>query len=136
MPFFRRKVGEVPAVLAAKWPGRSLDEGFTPFPKRLTRCMDHLFVGASAINHLRIVLAIVDYTRPDMTRPPSYEFLSFTAGMSIDKFKEGVEAMAQKGWLEVRGPDEAVSIGINGLVRKIEELTDEPEEIIERYEKN
>lgn len=125
MAFLRRKIGEIPAVLQSKWPGRTLDEGFTPFPKRLLRCMDKLFVGEKAVNWLRIILSITDYLRPQMTRLPSIEFLAFTAGMTVAEFKTGMNEMAELGWVSFSGSDEAVNIKIDGLNKKIQDLTAE-----------
>lgn len=125
MPFLRRKIGDIPAVIQEKWPGRTCDEGYTPFPKRLIRCMDRIFVGEHAIRWLRIILAITDYIRPNMTRLPSIEFLAFTAGMTAEDLKAGIYEMAKLSWLSVSGSDEAVNIKIDGLVKLIEQFTEE-----------
>lgn len=135
MSFVRKKIA-IAGNLQVKWPGNTLDEGFTPFPKRLTRCMGKLFVGESAIDDLRVVLSIVDFTRPDQLRQPSYTFLAFVAGMNVPKFKERVESMREKGWLHIAGTDEAVEITIDGLVQEIAKLTNEEADEDDNPEKN
>lgn len=123
--FVRRKVLPIKPELSAKWPGQVLDEGFTPFPKRLLRCLDKVFVGPKAIDHLRVVLAVVDYARRDMTRLPSYEFLAFNAGMQIDEFRKCINEIRSMNWISLSGTEDATRIGIEGLARRIEELTPE-----------
>jgi len=131
--FTRSKLPEIPGNLKAKWPGQTLDEGFTPFPKRLIRCLGQLFVGESAVNELRIILAIVDYARPNVSRPPSLEYLAFTAGLSPEEFKAGLKVMQERQWIKVTGTEEAVSVQIDGLTKEIEKLTAEVEEEIPEF---
>jgi len=119
----RRKIDYVPPVVAAKWSEGVLDEGFVPFPKRLLRCLGKVFDGPRAVDDIRVVMAIVDYRRPNLSRPPSYEFLAFTAGMTIESFKERVKAMENRGLLHAMGPDEVVNIEINGLIGRVLDLT-------------
>lgn len=112
-------------VLRAKWPGRALDEGFVPFPKRLIRALGKLFVGPTAIDELRVILAVVDYNRPNLTPPASVGFLAFNAGMTSDEVETHLKAMAERGWIVARRQDDRVIVQIDGLIRKLEELTDE-----------
>jgi hypothetical protein len=119
----RKKIEFVPPVVVAKWSEEVLDEGFVPFPKRLVRCLDKIFQGSTAVDDIRIVMAIVDYRRPGLSRPPSYEFLAFTAGMTVEAFKERVKAMENQGLMKATGPDEVVTIEINGLLGRILDLT-------------
>ena len=53
------------------------------------------------------------------------EFLAFVAGMDVDAFETRVDELTKKGWLERTGPDEAVTIEIDGLLKRITEETDE-----------
>ena len=126
----KRTTAEPPAVLAAKWSGRTLDEGFTPLPKRLLRCMGKLFGGTNGIDDFRVVMAIVDFIRPGLYRWPSYEFLAYVAGMSEQKLKSRVADMQARGLLEAKeiGNGDQVVININGLIKEIERLTDDENE--------
>ena len=122
----KRSPAPQPPVLAAKWPGRMLDEGFAPLPKRLLRCMGKVFGGPHAIDEFRVIMAIVDYIRPDLYRWPSYEYLAFVAGMSKHKFTERLKAMQERQWLEVDDSDvRQVRISIAPFVRVVEQLTDD-----------
>ena len=127
----RKKIDYRPAVIQAKWSEQVLDEGFTPVPKRLIRCMHRVFTGQDAIDDLRVVLAVIDYRRPNLSRPPSVEFLAFIAGMDVEKFKERVGDLQERGFFTCTGPDEAVSIGIDGLLQRVVELTDEDDQLAE-----
>lgn len=101
-----------------------------PFPKRMLRCLHNLFIGPDAIDDLRVILAIVDYERPDLTRPASLKYLAFVAGTTPEKFMERVKAMEARHWLKVSGNDDALKIKIDGLIQQIEAMTpeDEPDE--------
>lgn len=71
------------------------------------------------------MLAIVDYARPNLSRPPSFDYLAFNAGMTVPVFKDHVLEMQGRGWLTVSGPDQAVTIEMDGLMREIERLSDD-----------
>jgi hypothetical protein len=122
---FTRNTVPIPESLQAKWPGKTLSEGFVPFPKRLMRCAGKLFVGETGIDDLRVILSIVDFTRQNQLRDPSYAYLAFMAGMSAPKFKSRVDAMRERRWLDVSGTDDAIKIEIHGLCQKIEMLTND-----------
>ena len=79
----RRKIDRtrIPDTAAHKWSLEVLEEGFVPFPKKLIRCLAEMFGGPDGIDQLRVLLAVIDYRRPDLVRPPSLEYLSFNAGM-------------------------------------------------------
>ena len=95
------------------------------FPKRLLRCLPRLFEQQGSVGDLQVILAIVDYMRPNLTRAPSYDFLAFTAGMTVPVFKDHVREMEKKEWVTATGPDEAVTIDISGLLSQIERLTED-----------
>lgn len=117
--FERRKV-EVPDLIRHKWSAAVASEGYTPFPKRLLRCLSGVF---QDVRDLQVVMAIVDYRRPNLSRPPSVDYLAFNAGMPVDKFKERLNAMKERGWLLVGGVDEAIQISLDGLLAEIERQT-------------
>jgi hypothetical protein len=71
------------------------------------------------------VLAAVDYARPNLSRPPSYDYLAFNAGMSVPEYKQRITDMQTRGYLMAVGPDEAIKIKLDGLMDKIERLTNE-----------
>ena len=121
-PFERRRLDNVPSIIAYKWSPAVVNEGYIPFPKRLLRCLSELIRDTK---DLQVILAIVDYARPNLSRPPSYDYLAFNAGMTVSDFKDRVDQMERRGWLKVSGPDEAVNISISGLVHEIERATEE-----------
>ncbi len=101
-----------------------LDEGFVPFPKRLLRCMHRLFTDGNAAKDLAVVLAIVDYARPNLTRKPSIEYLSFLAGLTIEEFEAGLVRLEQRGLIRVaREMDGGVDVSYAGLLVQIDQLT-------------
>jgi hypothetical protein len=120
--FERRKVDNIPTIVEFKWSPEVVDEGYIPFPKRLVRCLPGVF---SDVRDLQVVLAVVDYARPNLTRPPSYEYLAFIAGMDVITFKERIRDLERRGWITTSGPDEAVSIKIDGILKYIELLTND-----------
>lgn len=132
MDFERRKVNteSLPQVLTYKWSTALLDEGYIPFPKRLLRVLPQFF---SDVRYLQVVLAVVDYARPNLSRAPSYEYLAFNAGMTVDDFKRHVTELQQRGLVSVSGPDEAISITLDGLKAQIERAT-EPETIDDPFD--
>jgi hypothetical protein len=123
MPVFQRqRVGNVPAVVEHKWSRPVLDEGYIPFPKRLLRCLSAV---VPDIRDLEVVLAIVDYSRPNLTRPPSYAYLAFNAGITAEEFKDRVRLLEERGLVSASGQDEAVTIRIDGLLDQILRRTDD-----------
>lgn len=118
--FERRKVENVPQIISYKWSPSVVDEGYIPFPKRLLRCLSRLI---NDTRDIQVILAIVDYARPNLTRPPSYDYLAFNAGLTVAAFKDRVDDLTRRGWLRVTGSDEAVTIRIDGLLREIEKAT-------------
>lgn len=116
---------QIPDAVKAKWPVEILDEGFTPFPKRLTRCLPKVFSGPHAAEDLAVILAIVDYRRPDLSRAPSVEYLAFIAGMEPVNFLRRVGDLIERGWITREGPDESVTFEIKGLLERIKEETAE-----------
>ncbi|MFO0976129.1 MAG: hypothetical protein U0996_06995 [Planctomycetaceae bacterium] len=127
MTFQRKKnIAPQPPALNAKWPGKTLDEGFVPFPKRLLRCAGRIFGGAHAMEELCVMLAIVDFLRPDLYRWPSYEYLAFIAGMSEATVRRTVTALSERGLLVAdEKSDGQVTLRIDGLIEKITSLTDD-----------
>jgi hypothetical protein len=120
--FTRRKFDDVPPTIAAKWSATVMDEGYVPFPKRLLRCMSLIF---EDVRDVQTILAVVDYRRANPTRAPSYDFLAFTAGMLKEDFRNCVAKLANKGVVKISGIDDAITIDIQPLLKKIEQLTDE-----------
>jgi hypothetical protein len=116
-PYFtRQKIPHVPEAIAAKWGPEVPDEGYTPLPKRLLRCLSAIFTD---VTDLQVMLAVVDFNRPNLNREPSYDFLAFTAGIDIATFKKHIEAMQKNGLLSAAGPDEAIRINYGKLIERI-----------------
>lgn len=116
-------VGKLPESVVRKWSSEILLEGFVPFPKRLLRCMSELFEGEHAIEDLAVILAIVDYRRPSLIRFPSIEYLSFLAGLSPEVFRERLAELQDRRLITVHGSEGELIVEIDGLMKRIEELT-------------
>jgi len=121
--FDRPYVPRIPENVAFKWSANVLDEGFVPFPKRLLRCLGKCFAGDTAIDELRVVLAIVDYRRPRLPHPPSLEFLAFTADMEPQHFWTVLEGLKQKSLLNFEGTQAHLDVDLSPLLKKIEAFT-------------
>ncbi len=110
-----------------KWDEDLLAEGFTPFPKKLIRCIYRIFGGSLAFEHLAVVLAVVDYRRPNLTREPSLGFLSFNTGLSASTVMDCLHDLQQEGLLTISGDEEALSINPEKLCDRIrKEIAQEP----------
>jgi hypothetical protein len=124
--FSRQKINEesMPRAIIAKWGSAALIEGFVPFPKRLLRCLNQVFEGKDAIERLMVVMAIADYRRPNLTRGPSREFLSFLTDLSVERVGSILEELRSDGFITVLEKDEdELDIGIDGLLARIATLT-------------
>src|SRR4051812_15353427 len=97
MGFYRSKVpvASIPETLRSKLPLDLLEEGDTPISKRLIRSFPHVFVGKNCLAKLAVVLALVDYKRPEMPRWPTLEFLAFVAGMPREEFKSRLDELVE-----------------------------------------
>jgi hypothetical protein len=124
--FYRRKVpGTMKPVLTVKWSEPVLDEGYIAFPKRLLRAAPKIFRGEHALEQLSVVLALVDYIRPDSTRPPSIGFLSFTAGIDAERFQERLRELSDAGLVSWVGNRDGVKYSLEGLKQAILEHSGE-----------
>lgn len=124
--FPRQKIsGPKSEVLTAKWAEPVLDEGYIPFPKRLIRSAARIFHGEYAIEQLLVVLALVDYLRPNLKRSPSIGYLAFHAGMDSDRFQERLRELKTAGLVTTMGNAEALVYDLKGLYRAILETSDE-----------
>jgi len=87
--FYRQRVNtrRLPTAVVAKWSEPVLEEGFIPFPKKLLRCLPAVFTGPNVAEDLAVVLAVVDYKRPNLSRLPSLGYLAFLAGMEPEEFQ-------------------------------------------------
>lgn len=121
----RKKIprDKIPEVVTAKWSADVLDEGFVPVPKRLIRCISTLFVGQDALAHLAVILAIADYRRPSLSRPPSPEYLAFTAGMDTAIFVKHLEELKGRGLVSFEADENALDVEIEALLQEIVRLT-------------
>lgn len=119
MSFDRQLVTGIPDRITAKWSGEVLRDGLVPFPKRLPRCLGSISHGSNAVEDLRIVLAVADYLRPNLTAPPSLEFLGFTAGLRVEDVRAGLERLRHAGLETTSGDEGAMTISLAPLLEKI-----------------
>lgn len=115
------KASHLPPRVVEKWSRAALEEGFVPFPKKLLRCLPRIFKGDGAVIELTAVLAIVDFRRPNLTRRPSVEFLSFLAGLKVLEFEAALAALQAKGYITVTRENEELTISLKGLLDRLEE---------------
>ncbi len=115
---FVRQHLSVNSSLATKWSYTVLEEGYVPMPKMFIRTLSTIL---GDVRDLQVILAIVDYKRPNLTRKPSLEYLSFLAGLDVDLFRRRIEEMRLKNWLLVSGSDSEMEISLDPLLKLIEE---------------
>lgn len=108
-------------VLLEKWPGKVLVEGFVPFPKRLLRGLSGLFDGRPEAEQLAVLLAIVDYRRPRVSRPPSSEYLAFLAGLSVERFEKRLRELERREWVSVRRTRAGLAVDLTGFLEALKE---------------
>ena len=127
MSEFERKTIDVSherlRVAVHKWSSEVLNEGYVPFPKRLVRCLTKIFTGGEPLIELAVILAIVDYRRPNLQKHPSFKFLAFSAGIDTDRFKQCVTDLKERGLVSWEETEDRVKFKIDGLLKQIEELT-------------
>jgi len=123
--FYRRKIASAKPVLTVKWSDPVLDEGYVAYPKRLVRAAPKIFRGEHAMEQLAVALALVDYIRPDNSRPPSVGFLAFTAGLDAERFQERLRELADLGLVTWMGNREGLKYSLEGLQQAILENSGE-----------
>ena len=117
-PKFTRASIPVSHAVAAKWSQSVLCEGYVPMPKKFTRTLSQVI---GDIRDLQVILAIVDFKRPNLTRQPSIDFLAFTSGLDVDTFRTRLREMNSRGWILTSGNEEELNVNIDPLLAKIEE---------------
>jgi hypothetical protein len=124
--FYRRKMtSAMKPVLTVKWSDPVLDEGYVAFPKRLVRAAPKIFRGEHAMEQMAVALALVDYIRPDNSRPPSVGFLAFTAGLDAERFQDRLRELADLGLVTWMGNREGLKYSLEGLQQAILENSGE-----------
>ncbi len=124
--FTHRKVAlETMGHALEKWPSRVLEEGFTPFPKRLTRCLGRVICAPLGMDHLAVVLAIVDFRRANLKRNASVDYLAFKAGLSESRFEACLDDLSQRRLIHfATDQDGGLVVNLDGLAARIREETE------------
>jgi hypothetical protein len=115
-------------TVSFKWSEPLLSDGFVPFPKRLMRCAPKVFTGKLRMSELSVMLAIVDYQRPLVSRKPSLPYLARAAGVTERRFRRCLRALNSRGLLDWSGSENAMDFNYDGLKRRIMRLTAKMEE--------
>lgn len=125
--FLRQRIrpDRLPSAVVAKWSETTLKEGFVPFPKRLLRCLPTVFTGPKVAEDLAVILAIVDYKRPNLSRLPSLEYLAFIAGMQPKNFQERLVDLEKRKLITVAGDEDEMRIDLMGVLSAIEKNTED-----------
>ena len=120
--FQRQRIdpARLPRQVVEKWSAAVLEEGFVPFPKKLVRCLHTLYPDTPAMKELAVLLAVVDFKRPNLTRPPSLAFLAFLAGLTESEFQDVLDRLQQKGLVSVWGDRDGLDVSLSGLLAYIE----------------
>jgi hypothetical protein len=124
--FQRQRIdtSKLPEPVLYKWSAAALEEGFVPFPKKLVRCMHRIFAGDNSAKELAVVLAVADFKRPNLTRPPSLSYLAFLAGLDEAEFDAILRHLESKGFVHVDRHPDGVDVSLQGLLDEIQHQTD------------
>jgi hypothetical protein len=128
MTAFRRKridPKQLPEAVVSKWNTAVLCEGFVPFPKTLMRKLIRIFTGSKRLTRLTAMLAVIDYKRPHLARPPSLEYLAFNAGMSTERFRRALGQMQEDGWIRIGGTDNECDVDTTPFLAILEQEIEE-----------
>jgi hypothetical protein len=115
---------KLPPHVLEKWSPSVLSEGFVPFPKKLVRSMRQIFNSPDSIKELAVVLAVVDFKRPNLTRKPSLAYLAFLAGFEESEFEAVLHQLELKGYIQTSGTHDGMEISLVGLMQTIEKETE------------
>lgn len=118
-------MAKIPSRVVEKWSPSVLNEGFVPFPKKLLRAIHRIFRNDDSMKELAVILAVVDFKRPNLSRSPSLEYLAFLAGLEENEFKAALSRLEQKEYARVSADSEGLEISLDGLLKKIEIETKE-----------
>jgi len=108
-----------------KWSEATLAEGFVPFPKKLVRTLSRIFPDTHAMKELSVLLAVVDFKRPNLTRDTSVAFLAFLTGLSEEEFRAALASLEKKGLIQVSGDNQGLRISFQGLLDAVEKQAPE-----------
>jgi hypothetical protein len=109
----------IPPLYRAKWPVGLLAEGFVPFPKTALRGVAKILEGPDAMAELVLLLAIIDFKRPSMSRDPSIEYLAFTTDVSVEEANCILTRLVEKGLVTATQGDRGLNIDAGGFFTKI-----------------
>ena len=125
--FSRQRVDltKIPSQVVEKWSPSVLNEGFVPFPKKLLRAIHRIFPDDDSMKELAVILAVVDFKRPKVSRSPSLEYLAFLAGLEENEFKAALSRLEQKKYARVSDDSKGLEISLADLLKKIELETKE-----------
>jgi hypothetical protein len=124
--YTRKKIrpSDIPATVSAKWSVTVLDEGFTPFPKRVMRAMHEIFGGRpEGIDELSVILAVADYKRLNLQRLPSIQYLAWTSGLSVESYRAHLEELVKRQLVKRRGSEADLDISLAPFEQMVERLT-------------
>ena len=71
------------------------------------------------MEELVLLLAVIDFKRPSMSRDPSIEYLAFTTGFSVDETNLVLSRLAEKGLVTVTAGDQGLEIKTDGFFTEI-----------------
>lgn len=82
--------------------------------------MHRLFSGDSGTKELAVVLSVVDFRRPSITRRPSQDYLAFVSGLSRPEFDSALQSLVEKGYVKIAGDELGLDVKLDGLMTLIE----------------
>lgn len=109
---------KIPSAARHKWGDLILSEGFVPFPKTLLRTLLIVLEGGD-LELLQVVLAVIDYDRPNLRNYPSAAYLSHLAGMPEERFMHRVADLVRMGLAQMIGDAANLHVNLGPLKNKI-----------------
>ena len=111
----------------AKWPVSLLEEGYVALAKKFMRTLVPVLKDSeNPLHDLAAILAVIDYMRPAISRPPSPEFLAFTAGIERDELIAALDRLVTRGLVEYQIDDSGrLEVDLEGFYAAVDQASSE-----------
>lgn len=117
----RVELHRVPQTVRYKWGDELLVEGFVAVPKRFIRVLSQVLPGGD-FELLQVVLAIIDYSRPNLRNLPSAAYLAHLAGVSPEQFMKHLSFLVLHRLANQGGGPDQLIIDLDPLKNRVAEL--------------
>ncbi|MBC2596103.1 hypothetical protein H5P28_17685 [Ruficoccus amylovorans] len=82
--------------------------------------MHRILTWDGALQDMSVLLAVIDYIRPDKNAVPSIEYVAYVSGLSIKETSESLKRLSQNGLITIEEVNDRLKIDTTPLLRAIE----------------